>query len=72
MLTVKEPAARAVESSVNGCHQCHGTGSIQLWSEFSNFEDRRRCTQCEAGRRLGSIIADIVARVAVKDRNLSR
>ncbi|HLG14251.1 MAG TPA: hypothetical protein VJH03_07075 [Blastocatellia bacterium] len=71
MLTVQE-SAKAKAVGANGCHECGGTGLVQYWSEFSYFEDRRRCTQCEAGQRLGSVIAKIIARVKTEDHALSR
>jgi Zn ribbon nucleic-acid-binding protein len=53
------------------CSECNGAGTVSYWNEVAYFEDRRACTQCEAGRKVDSKLADIVKRAQLEER-LSR
>ena len=53
------------------CIECNGGGTVSYWNEVAYFEDRRACTQCEAGRNVHSKITDIVKRAQLEER-LSR
>lgn len=51
------------------CAECLDTGTVGHWNEVAYFEDRRACTQCDAGRRVDSKIADIVRRAQFDERS---
>jgi len=46
------------------CASCKGSGVVARLSEITAFEDRRCCSECEAGRALASRIREIIVRLA--------
>lgn len=58
-------------ASGNTCPECKGTGLVSYWNEISFFEDRRVCTECEAGRKAEAKMAEIIDR-AIKQERLVR
>jgi len=47
------------------CPACEGTGAVTFWNEVAYFEDRRRCTRCDAGKHFEERLADIIDRAVV-------
>ena len=45
------------------CARCGGSGVVLYSSEYPDFEDRRACPECEAGKALAAKIAEIMAHV---------
>jgi hypothetical protein len=42
------------------CRACGGSGIVIYWNEISFFEDRRVCSECEAGRKTDAKMAEIL------------
>jgi hypothetical protein len=68
----KTIASKDSDSETGVCPECRGTGTVGHWSDVAYFEDRRVCTNCEAGRAVDSKIADIVRRAKLEQRLSSR
>jgi DnaJ-class molecular chaperone len=66
MIAVTNEIIREGDESMT-CLECHGTGIVCHWSEFAFFDDRRYCPLCDAGRRVESIVTDIVKRAESDD-----
>lgn len=60
------------ESGGVDCPGCKGTGLVSYWNEISFFEDRRICTECEAGREADAKMAEILDRAMRKERLIRR
>ena len=67
-----EKTIASKDSEAGVCPECHGAGTVANWSDVAYFEDRRVCTNCEAGRAVDSRIADVVRRAQLKQRLSSR
>jgi len=68
----KTIAGKDSDDDAGVCSECRGTGTVSRWSDVAYFEDRRVCANCEAGRALGSRIADIVRRAHLEQGLSSR
>ena len=60
------------DTEANECPDCLGSGTVCHRSDVAYFEDRRVCTNCDAGRALESRIADILRRAQLAQRLLPR
>lgn len=58
-----------VSKDVAVCPHCLGTGTVSHWNEIAFFEDRRTCTQCDAGRMVETSVADILRRFQFESRS---
>jgi hypothetical protein len=50
------------------CTLCKDTGVVVFTFEYPNLIDSQWCDQCEAGRKLASLIDDLIARTLPKVR----
>jgi hypothetical protein len=64
----KTIASKDSDAEASVCPECRGAGTVGHWSDVAYFEDRRVCTNCEAGRAVDSRIADIVRRAQLEQR----
>jgi DnaJ-class molecular chaperone len=62
----------AAEPSAQACSACKGTGLVIYWNEISFFEDRRVCTQCDAGQKADAKMAEIIDRAMRQQRVVRR
>jgi hypothetical protein len=68
----KTLTSEASEIDARLCSECGGSGTVRHWNEVAYFEDRRPCTCCDAGRKVGSKITDIVRRAQLEERLANR
>jgi len=66
------PGTAKPEQSAGACQGCNGTGIVNYWNEISFFEDRRICSECEAGRKADAKMADILDRATREVRFIRR
>lgn len=66
------PRTTDIEADGANCQSCKGTGLVSYWNEISFFEDRRICTECEAGRKADAKMAEIIDRAMRKERLVRR
>lgn len=69
---ITRPRTARTEVSEADCPGCKGTGLVSYWNEISFFEDRRICTECEAGRKADAKMAEILDRAMRKERHIRR
>lgn len=67
MVAVEKTIA-SKDSDATVCPECRDTGTVSHWSDVAQFEDRRLCINCEAGRKVESKIADIIKRSQLEQR----
>jgi Zn ribbon nucleic-acid-binding protein len=65
------PGTTVIEASAV-CPVCRGTGLVSYWNEISFFEDRRICTECDAGQKADAKMGEIIDRAMRQERIVRR
>ena len=66
------PRTTGAEIGPDTCPACKGTGLVCYWNEISFFEDRRICTECDAGQQADAKMAEIIDRAMRQQRIVRR
>ena len=59
-------------TDAEACPVCRGAGLVSYWNEISFFEDRRICTECDAGHKAAAKMAEIIDRTMRQQRVVRR